>query len=132
MTARSVAAPALAVAIATFAGGCGEKRETSTGGASSGLAPGTVSVSESEFKLTPSTVRVPSSGPVTIQVTNSGGIQHALVVEGPRGGVKTPTLSPGHGASLGADLKPGTYTMFCPIDGHRAKGMEGKLVVEAP
>jgi plastocyanin len=128
---RSVAAPALALAVTLAAGGCGEKRETSTGGASgaSPATPGTVSVSESEFKLTPASAQAQGSGPVTIRVKNDGATQHALVVVGPKGAVKTPTLAPGQGATLKADLKPGTYAMFCPIDGHKRKGMVGKIVV---
>jgi uncharacterized cupredoxin-like copper-binding protein len=26
-------------------------------------------------------------------------------------------------------LKKGTYTFYCPVDGHKAAGMKGKLVV---
>ena len=26
-------------------------------------------------------------------------------------------------------LKKGTYTFYCPVDGHEAAGMKGKLVV---
>jgi uncharacterized cupredoxin-like copper-binding protein len=121
----------LALGVALAAGGCGEKRETSTGGASgaSSAAPGAASISESEFKLTPASAQVQSAGPVTIHVKNDGATQHALVVVGPKGAVKTPTLAPGQGATLKADLKPGTYAMFCPIDGHKGKGMVGKIVV---
>jgi len=28
------------------------------------------------------------------------------------------------------DLKPGTYTIWCPVDGHRAKGMQTTLTVK--
>jgi uncharacterized cupredoxin-like copper-binding protein len=27
-------------------------------------------------------------------------------------------------------VKPGTYTFFCPVDGHRAAGMTGTLTVK--
>ena len=27
------------------------------------------------------------------------------------------------------DLKPGKYEFYCPVDGHKAAGMEGTLTV---
>ena len=27
-------------------------------------------------------------------------------------------------------LKKGTYEFYCPVDGHKAAGMEGKVVVK--
>jgi uncharacterized cupredoxin-like copper-binding protein len=108
--------------------GCGEKRSTSTGAGSSG-GSSSLSVSETEFKLTPAALKVKSAGQVTIQVKNDGTTVHALELKTATGEVKTGSLAPGKSATLKADLKAGSYTMYCPIDGHRAQGMEGKVVV---
>jgi uncharacterized cupredoxin-like copper-binding protein len=111
--------------------GCGEKRESTGTGASGANAPAvaTVNVAESEFKLTPSTARVGKAGLVTVHVTNAGKIPHALEVVTSKGEVKTAPITPGGSATLKADLKAGTYTWYCPIDGHKGKGMKGQIVV---
>ena len=129
---RAAAAPALAAAVALAIAGCGEKRETTTGPASgagsSGGAP--ISISETEFKLTPSSAQVDKGGTVAIEVKNEGSTAHALKVEGPSGEVKTGTIAPGKSATLQADLsKPGSYEMYCPIDGHKGMGMKGAITV---
>lgn len=128
----SLARPAAALAAVGLLAlaGCGEKRETTTGGASgTGSAPAAVTVSESEFKLDPGSLDVPKEGPVTVQVKNDGAIGHALEIAGPDGEFKTSTIAPGKSATLKADLKPGTYEMYCPIDGHKDKGMKGEIKV---
>ena len=67
---------------------------------------------------------------MTFEATNAGTIGHALEVEGNGVEEKTGTISPGSSAKLTVDLsKKGTYEVYCPIDGHRAMGMEAKLVV---
>jgi uncharacterized cupredoxin-like copper-binding protein len=40
----------------------------------------------------------------------------------------TPTFS-GGSRTLTLNLKPGTYTFYCTVPGHRAAGMEGTLTV---
>ncbi|MEA2459723.1 MAG: hypothetical protein QOC95_2695 [Thermoleophilaceae bacterium] len=113
--------------------GCGEKRETTTGAgatAGSSAAPGSLSVSETEFKLTPSSPKVAKAGTVSIQVKNDGTTQHALEVVAPGGEVKTAPIAPGKNATLKVNLsKAGTYQWYCPIDGHRGMGMKGQIVV---
>jgi uncharacterized cupredoxin-like copper-binding protein len=112
--------------------GCGEKRETGTGSGAAqagGAAMSTVKVSETEFKLTPSAPKVAKAGAIEFQVKNDGTTEHALEVVTPDGEVKTAPIAPGKSATLKADLKAGTYQWYCPIDGHRDKGMKGQVVV---
>jgi uncharacterized cupredoxin-like copper-binding protein len=122
------------MAVALVAAGCGEKRETTTGGASGGGSSSggaaTVTISETDFKLSPSSPAVDHAGPVTFKVKNDGGTTHALEVEGPDGEVETDPIAPGKSATLNASLgKPGTYEIYCPIDGHKDKGMKGEIKV---
>jgi plastocyanin len=71
-----------------------------------------------------------SAGSVTINFTNQSSLAHNVKLEGP--GVEdegTDTIT-GSSTSVTLDLKAGTYTFFCSVDGHRAAGMEGTLVVK--
>jgi uncharacterized cupredoxin-like copper-binding protein len=36
----------------------------------------------------------------------------------------------GEVSTLTAHLKPGTYSYYCPVDGHEAAGMKGTLTVQ--
>lgn len=91
-----------------------------------------VSIGESEYKLDPSSPTVDQAGTVTFKVTNNGSVDHALEVEGQGVEEETETIKPGETAELTVDLsKEGSYEIYCPIDGHRDKGMEGTLTVGA-
>jgi uncharacterized cupredoxin-like copper-binding protein len=115
----------LALALAAVLAACGSgSNEPASGEA--------VSVGESEFALDPSSVQVQDAGTVTIRVTNNGQIDHALEVEGQGVEEETETIAPGESAEVTVDLtKTGSYEIYCPIDGHREKGMEGSLTVGA-
>jgi uncharacterized cupredoxin-like copper-binding protein len=130
---RAAVAPAAAVAALLAMAGCGEKHETTTGPASGGggsPSGAPISIAETEYKLSPSSANVDRGGTVSIKVKNEGTTTHALEVEGPSGEVKTPTIAPGRSATLQANLsKAGTYEMYCPIDGHKGKGMKGEISV---
>jgi plastocyanin len=58
------------------------------------------------------------------------GVPHALEVEGKGIDKRTPTLDAGKKASFSVRLKVGKYTFYCPVGGHRAAGMKGKVVVK--
>jgi plastocyanin len=69
------------------------------------------------------------AGKVTIAFTNSGALEHNVTIaQGNTVLGATPTFS-GGAKSVTLTLKPGTYTFYCSVPGHRAAGMEGTLNV---
>jgi plastocyanin len=70
-----------------------------------------------------------SSGSVTIKLVNESDIPHAVEVEGNGVEEESDTIT-GSETELTVDLEPGEYTYYCPVDDHRAQGMEGTLTVE--
>ena len=82
-----------------------------------------------DFALEPKTVQVDAPGTYTFKVTNNGQTQHALEIEGNGVEEETDTLAPGDSGEVTVELAAGEYELYCPIDGHRANGMEGTLVV---
>jgi uncharacterized cupredoxin-like copper-binding protein len=124
-----VALLALFAVLALAACGSSSSESGTTGQAPAGQA---VSISETEFKLDPSSVQVDQAGTVTFRVTNDGTIDHALEVDGQGVEEETETIKPGESAELTVDLsKDGSYEVYCPVDGHRDSGMEGTLTVGA-
>jgi plastocyanin len=71
------------------------------------------------------------AGKDTIDFTNQSSVPHNVTIENSAGEEigGTETLAEGNSAAT-VDLKPGTYTFFCSVPGHREAGMEGKLVVK--
>jgi plastocyanin len=70
------------------------------------------------------------AGKVTIDFTNPSALEHNVVIE--QNGKELAGFEPiakGEESET-ANLKPGTYTFFCSVPGHREAGMEGTLVVK--
>ena len=79
------------------------------------------------------------AGDVTVVWDNESKVLHSFCLEDAEGqdvapGCSTPIKSNSTGGnnSTGVyeDLKPGEYTYYCGVDGHRAQGMEGTLTVQ--
>jgi plastocyanin len=70
------------------------------------------------------------AGKVTIDFKNPSAIPHNVVIE--QNGKELSGFEPiAEGEkSETAELKPGTYTFFCSVPGHRQAGMEGTLTVK--
>jgi plastocyanin len=71
------------------------------------------------------------AGKVTVDFTNSSPLTHNVTIASSSGEVlgNTPTFQGGT-KSLTLNLKPGTYTFYCSVPGHRQAGMHGTLVVK--
>ena len=122
----------LALPLAACGGGSGSNAAESSSTASQAAAPAskTVMVGEQEFSITPSSIALTKPGTYKFRVTNNGMIGHALEIEGHGVEQKTGTIEPGKTATLQVSLtKAGSYEVYCPIDGHRDKGMKATLTV---
>ena len=134
---RGVRGASAVLLIGLVVAGCGDDSNTTTTGVPAENTPSVPKASkqlvihETDFKLDPSQANGGDEGLVTIKIVNDGQVAHALAVDGPNGLIELDgRLDPGTSATLEADLdKPGTYTMYCPLDGHRGKGMVGTITV---
>ena len=70
------------------------------------------------------------AGTVNFRVDNAGKENHAFVIEGNGIAQKTEILPRGNSATLTVTLKPGTYTIWCPVDHHKDKGMHTTIAVQ--
>jgi mono/diheme cytochrome c family protein len=73
-----------------------------------------------------------TAGPVALEMPNSSGVSHNIALQQ---GTSGPVLGASSFITKGTTsvtvtLKPGTYTFFCQVPGHRQAGMEGTLTVK--
>jgi plastocyanin len=83
------------------------------------------------LKFDKKTLTAPA-GTVTVVMDNpsSSGVPHGIAVEGNGVDQDGKTVQPGGKSTDTLTLKPGTYTFYCPVPGHKAAGMVGTLVVK--
>jgi plastocyanin len=126
---------ALALGLAACGGG-GNEAATKGGGATTAGGGGGGGGGTLQLAADPSgalkfdkTSLEATAGNVTIDFTNDSSLPHDVKLQGPGvDGEGTDTIT-GSSTSVTLDLQPGEYTFYCSVDGHRAAGMEGKLVV---
>lgn len=112
---------------------CGGGGNSATGTAppARSATPGTqVTAGLAEYHITLSAQHF-TPGSYTFTAKNDGKTEHALEIEGPGVENRTKGLMPGDSASLTVTLRPGTYTVYCPIDGHKDLGMKTAITVGA-
>ena len=109
-------------------GGGAEDAQAPSGAKESVLK--TIRVKEAEFALKPAEITLEKPGTYLFKAVNSGGTVHALEVEGQGIEEETEEIQPGQSAELKVKLEAGTYELYCPVDGHKEEGMEGKVIVK--
>jgi uncharacterized cupredoxin-like copper-binding protein len=109
-------------------GGGAEDAQAPSGAKESVLK--TIEVKETEFTLKPAEITLEKPGTYLFKAVNSGGTVHALEVEGQGIEEETEEIQPAQSAELKVKLEAGTYELYCPVDGHKEEGMEGKVIVK--
>ena len=69
-------------------------------------------------------------GALTLNSNNEAAIPHNIALEG--GGINEegPVVQGGETSTIEVTVKPGEYTFYCSVPGHREGGMEGTLTVK--
>jgi plastocyanin len=70
------------------------------------------------------------AGTVKLVAKNPQNVPHNIAVEGNGVNQAGPVIQGGATSDVTVDLKPGVYTFFCSVPGHREGGMVGKLTVK--
>ncbi len=111
-------------------GAAAEGGEKAGGGEGGGAALAFEADPGGELAYT-STSETSEAGAVTIDFKNPQGLSHDVAIEDKGGETigKTDVIGEGE-TSTKANLKPGEYTFYCSVPGHREAGMEGTLTVK--
>jgi len=70
------------------------------------------------------------AGQVTLSSKNPQTTDHNIAVDGNGINEKGPVVKNGATSTVEVKLKPGTYSFYCSVPGHRQAGMAGKLTVK--
>ena len=146
---RLLSLTALLCSLAIVAAGCGgddnsssssssgsgsdtSTTEQSSGGGGGGGAAQTLKISADPggaLKFDKSSLTA-KAGKVTIVMDNPSSLPHAVEIEGNGVEEAGDTVEKGGVSKATATVKAGTYDFYCPVDGHKAAGMEGTLTVQ--
>ena len=119
---------AVAVLLVAGCGGASSSAQKAAGPATSvtpSAAGVVLKITGNEYSFAPSALKA-SAGLTTIRFTNGGAVDHDFSIDA----LKIHLVEkPGKTGEATLTLKPGTYTFFCAVPGHRQSGMQGTLTV---
>jgi plastocyanin len=70
------------------------------------------------------------AGQLTITSPNPSGTPHNIALEGNGVNEEGEVVTDGGVSEVSANVRPGEYTFYCSVEGHREGGMEGTLTVK--
>jgi plastocyanin len=70
------------------------------------------------------------AGKLAVESENESSVPHDIALEGGGVNAKGKTVQGGGVSEISVNVKPGKYTFFCTVSGHREGGMEGTLTVK--
>ncbi len=110
---------------------------SSSGGSSSGGSSSSGGASTLDVSADPSGALAyqqksltAKAGQVTVNFTNMSPLDHNVTIESGGNDIGATDTIAGSKTSTTVNLKPGTYTYYCSVDGHEAAGMKGTLTVK--
>ena len=115
-----------------------EPKESTSGATEGGKQTGGGAAAKLEFEVDPegalaytTTEAEAKAGKVEVDFNNPQSLTHDVAIEDASGEVvgQTELIASGSDSTT-VNLKPGTYTFFCTVPGHREAGMEGTLTVK--
>src|SRR5919199_259508 len=95
-----------------------------------------VTISEMEFKFDPGSFNASAGDVVHVTVKNTGGAQHNLEFELESAKIEKQlfdtNLNPGETRTVDFTFaQAGKWEMYCPVDAHQQRGMQGSITVAA-
>lgn len=107
-----------------------EPAGTAAGGTAGSAAALDIEAASSGLEYTSDSAEA-KAGKVTVNFTNPQALTHDVAIEDSSGKTigKTELIAEGSDSAT-VDLKPGEYTFYCSVPGHREAGMEGTLTVK--
>lgn len=130
--------------VAAFLAGCG---------GTTSQASTEITIETADFTYTPLSITVPAGEPATLKLTNTGRVEHDYVIEKINvTDIVASDTGPAQHHQMGHEpefdlhffakagetatlqftaLEPGTYEVFCSVEGHKEAGMIGQLIVAA-
>ncbi len=133
-----------ALAAAAVAAGCGSSSsDSSSSDTTTAAAPATTQASapagatstvalaadpSGALKFDKTTLTA-KAGTVSIVMDNPSSVPHAIAIEGNGVDKDGKTVTSGGKSTVTVNLKPGTYTFYCPVPGHKQGGLKGTHTV---